>query len=195
MNYLAHFHLSFGDNDLVIGALLGDFVKGPLTGQYPPGIERGIRLHRKIDAFTDSHPELRETLAWFDPRFRRYGGIMLDIACDHFLSRHWERFDSLTLDEFSQRVYHILEQHPELPPAARFQAGRLIQYDVLNGFSDWRTVEAALHRVSARLRRDNPLPEAANVLERHYSALEEVFLAFYPQLVRHCHSVRRELAQ
>lgn len=191
MNYLAHFHLSDGNQDLLVGALLGDFVKGPLTGLYPCGIEQGIHLHRKIDAFTDQHRTLRDTLALFEPRFRRYGGIMLDIACDHFLSAHWSRFHHLSLPEFSNSVYATLDQAPQLPQAAQAQARRLVQYDVLSAFSDWQTVEAALHRVSARLQRDNPLPEAAAELERHYATLEAAFLAFYPQLVAHCETVRR----
>ena len=55
MNYLAHFHLAArlasergeeGDG-LLIGALLGDYVKGPLRGDYPDDWEEGIRLHRR----------------------------------------------------------------------------------------------------------------------------------------------------
>ena len=52
MNYLAHSHLAArlasergeeGDG-LLIGALLGDHVKGPLRGEYPDDVEEGIRL-------------------------------------------------------------------------------------------------------------------------------------------------------
>ena len=56
MNYLAHILLS-GDNlDIQVGGLLGDFVKGPLQGQYPEKVEQGIALHRKLDVYTDAQP-------------------------------------------------------------------------------------------------------------------------------------------
>ena len=54
MNYLAHFHLAGDDPAMIGGALLGDFVKGSLGGEYHRDLERGIRLHRRIDAFSDT---------------------------------------------------------------------------------------------------------------------------------------------
>ncbi|KKM01805.1 hypothetical protein LCGC14_1790730, partial [marine sediment metagenome] len=49
MNYLAHIYLSGDHPEVMVGGLLGDFVKGPLRGQLPRAIEEGIALHRKID--------------------------------------------------------------------------------------------------------------------------------------------------
>ena len=69
MNYLAHFHLSHGNDDWMTGALLGDFVKGPLKGERSKALEQGILLHRKIDAFTDRHPQLNATQQLFDPMY------------------------------------------------------------------------------------------------------------------------------
>ncbi|MGA2151478.1 MAG: DUF479 domain-containing protein, partial [Geobacteraceae bacterium] len=51
MNFLAHLYLSGDDPELLVGNLLGDFVKGRLSGNFPDGIERGIELHRRIDSF------------------------------------------------------------------------------------------------------------------------------------------------
>ena len=119
MNYLAHFHLSHGDDDLIVGALLGDFVKGPLKGERDRRIEQGILLHRKIDAFTDSHLALRETHQQFDPRYRRFAGIMTDVAFDFFLNQHWQRFHHQPLDQFCQHVYQLLSSADQLTPAAK----------------------------------------------------------------------------
>ena len=54
MNHLAHCFLSFGDEDILLGNFLGDFVKGHDWEKYPRGIQRGILLHRAIDSFTDN---------------------------------------------------------------------------------------------------------------------------------------------
>lgn len=191
MNYLAHFHLGYGDDGWLLGALLGDFVKGPLSGRFEAMVECGILLHRKIDAYTDTHSQLRSTQRLFDPRFRRYAGIMTDILFDHFLSLHWQRFHHLPLAEFSREIYSLLNG-PSLPvKAAQCQARRLIRYDVLTGFSHWPTVETALLRVADRLGRENPLMEAAPQLQRHYVELEQVFLAFYPQLIQYSETVKQ----
>ncbi len=193
MNYLAHFHLSAGDDALLVGALLGDFIKGPLPGRLPPGLERGVYLHRRIDAFTDTHPQLRQWQRQFRPEFRRYGGIMLDVLFDHFLSRHWTTFHHQPLDHFSAEVYALLQQHVQSPAAARDQAQRLVLHDVLGNYRHWPTVPAALERIHQRLQRHNPLDRAAAELEPYYAELEQTFLAFYPQLVAHCRQLRQEM--
>ena len=57
MNYLAHLFLSPHDEDWHLGSLLGDFVKGPIDTQletvHSQNVINGIRLHRKIDTFSD----------------------------------------------------------------------------------------------------------------------------------------------
>src|SRR3990167_1395012 len=78
MNYLAHLHLGGDAPAQLLGSLYGDFVKGPLAGQWPADIEAAIHLHRRIDVFTDNHPlqaqaraaepQLPERLALIAPR-------------------------------------------------------------------------------------------------------------------------------
>lgn len=195
MNYLAHFHLSYGDDELMIGALLGDFVKGPLTGAHPPGIEQGIVLHRKIDSFTDRHPEPLTCHRQFDPRFRRFAGIMTDVVFDHFLNIHWQRFHPQPLPEFSEQVFGLLENSNLLEGNARLQADNLSRYDVFVNYQHWETVEAALLRIGQRIRRDNPLDCAGAEMKLHYDELEQTFLNFYPQLQAHATEQRILFAQ
>ena len=61
MNFLAHLFLS-GENEKVkIGNFIGDFVKGNKLEEYDQEIQFGIRLHREIDSYTDSHPVVLES--------------------------------------------------------------------------------------------------------------------------------------
>lgn len=184
MNYLAHFHLARADDDWIVGALLGDFIKGPLRGAWPPGWEDGMRLHRRIDAISDSHPLRQRYARELTPEYRRYAGIMLDVCCDYLLSRHWHEFHDEPLPVFARRVYAVLARHQaELPAPAQRMAQRLIEYDVLGIFGRWNTVTATLERIGTRLRRSNPLATAGGELERHLPQLEQDFLVFYPELV------------
>ena len=97
MNHLAHFALAGEEEALVIGALLGDYVKGPLAGRLPAGIEAGVRLHRRIDGFTDSHPVPAALRSLFGPGERRLSGVLLDLYFDHLLVLHddLDRFGDL----------------------------------------------------------------------------------------------------
>ena len=56
MNYLAHVFLQRSSPELMVGGMLGDFVKGALGARYSPGVCAGIALHRAIDRYTDAHP-------------------------------------------------------------------------------------------------------------------------------------------
>jgi acyl carrier protein phosphodiesterase len=183
MNHLAHFHLSSDKRAWLLGGLLGDFVKGPLRGDYPGDWEQGIVLHRRIDSYTDSHPLWAELRGQFAPSYRRYSGIMLDIAADHFLIQHWQQFSDQPLEQFCQHIYQLLAEPHTLPEQAALLAQRLVEHQSLQSYQDWQGVEKALWHVSQRLRRSNPLADAGPELQRHYPQIEAIFLRFYPQLI------------
>lgn len=191
MNYLAHFHLaqqlaSRSDLDhqgLLIGGLLGDFVKGPLQGQYPQSWEVGIRLHRRIDALTDSHPRVSECLQKLPVNYRRYGGIMLDVCFDHCLSRHWHKLHPSSLSHFSQDCYQqILVHKNDYPRAANRQISFLAEYDVLNMMDNWHNIEAMLARIAKRIPRETPLSHCGPELAKLLPFIEQQFLKLYPAL-------------
>ncbi len=56
MNFLAHLYLSGNSEELLIGSFIADAVKGSNFEGYHPQVVKGIKLHRCIDTFTDSHP-------------------------------------------------------------------------------------------------------------------------------------------
>ena len=98
MNYLAHLYLAKDSTELMIGGILGDFVKGTLKDQYPNEIKQGIELHRKIDTYTDSHVMTRASRRLYSPERRRFAGIIVDLCYDHFLYRHWSTFSDTALE-------------------------------------------------------------------------------------------------
>lgn len=122
MNYLAHAHLSFGIPRVLVGNMISDYVKGKSQYLYSPEIQKGIRLHRSIDNFTDSHAVTREMKQVFKPAYGLYAGAFTDIVYDYFLANDSNEFASIPqLESFSTGTYEVLEQHAgELP--AGFQS-------------------------------------------------------------------------
>lgn len=196
MNHLAHFHLSWPREDLVVGALEGDFHRGPLPGMLSPALVEGVVLHRAVDGFTDGHPLLAEARRRFPEGTRRYAGIMLDLCFDHFLSRHWRDFCGISHSEFSREVYAMLRRGADdLSDPAQRAASWLEQNEVLTAYQHWRAVTAAAGRVGSRLSRANPLHLAGDILEPLLPELEDVFLAFYPELTRFSNNFIRQNAK
>jgi acyl carrier protein phosphodiesterase len=187
VNFLAHFHLAWPDEGLIAGGLEGDYCKGVLRGQLPTPLERGVKLHRAIDAYTDGHPLILQLRREFPPGLRRYAGILIDLCFDHYLSLHWTRFSTVSLSDFSAAVYRILDaQEGALSDDARRMTARLIEYDVLNLYQEWDTVTATAARIGQRFRRDNPFLDLERELSPSKGTLERTFLDFYPQLEVFC---------
>lgn len=187
MNYLAHFHLAQSEPALIAGALLGDYVKGPLKGTLPADVERGIRLHRKIDAFTDEYVLTQQLHAFFPGEFRRCSGIMLDLYFDHLLARNWHDYEQLPLVQFASRVHSALDDYqPLLPPTAKGFTQRLQQYDLLARYAQPATIDSALRHIAGKLRAPNPLANAMQHLSARDAELNAAFKVFYPALQAFC---------
>lgn len=182
MNYLAHLHLGGGQPHELLGSLYGDFVKGPLRGALPESIERGIRLHRRIDAFTDSHPVTLQARARFPVERRRMSGVLLDLFFDHCLALHWQDYADEPLQAFTARVYGVLEREPALPERLARIAPRMAAQDWLGSYRDFAVLEQVVWGMSRRLSRPQMLDGAMGELERLYEPLSEDFRQFYPEL-------------
>jgi acyl carrier protein phosphodiesterase len=79
LNFLAHLYLAELTDESLIGNFLGDFVKGTpesLRERFPEAVIRGIRKHRAIDVFTDSHRTFRKAKALLEPGRRRLPGCL-----------------------------------------------------------------------------------------------------------------------
>lgn len=183
MNFLAHFHLAWPDQGLVAGGLEGEYYKGPIRGDLPAGIERGVLLHRAIDAYTDSHPRIVALRSQFPAGLRRYAGILIDLSFDYYLSKHWELFSDMPLRDFHAAVYRALQasQH-HLSPASKRMLARMLEHDLLGMYTRWETVPAAAARIGERFKRGNPLAGIGQELMDSRELLEQGFVEFYPDL-------------
>ncbi len=184
MNYLAHLFLSNDSTDLIVGSLLGDFVKGALGDRYGEDVSRGIELHRRVDTFTDSHPLVRMSKNHIHATRRRFAGIAVDIFYDHFLAKNWSRYSTVSLKDFSHRVYRALEERSDLlPERLRQSLPLMIENDWLVSYRELRAIEAILVRTSQRLRRENPVAQTIVDLLVNYDDLETEFKKFFPDLI------------
>ena len=184
MNFLAHFHLAWPDEGLIAGGLEGDYYKGWLRGDLHPAIERGVKLHRAIDAHTDNHQLIAELRNHFPAKIRRYAGILIDISFDHYLTRHWATYSDLGRAEFTTAVYRALTaQQDHMGPGSRAMLARMLEHDILNRYEHWDAVPATAARIGERFRRGNPLLELESQMEPVRDKLEQTFLEFYPLLL------------
>lgn len=183
MNFLAHTLLSGPRPAMQIGGFLGDFVKGPLRGDYPPEIEAGIQLHRNIDGFSDTLPALQELHTLLPSRWRRYNGILSDVLYDHLLALHWQDYHPEPIDLFCNRFYqHLAQQQHLLPDRARRLGLLGLSEPWLQGYGRHSAIAQVLTRIGGRLRRPVPLQEALYDIEPQMPQYRATFEAVFPVL-------------
>ncbi len=198
MNYLAHLYLAEDSEESLLGNLLGDFVKGRLEDQYGAEIIKGIKTHRKVDAYTDQHPKFLESKMLLDPDLRRYAGIIVDLSFDHFLAKNWSQYSSIDLNEFTNRVYYILLKHENhLPAKLRQRMPYMIGDDWLGSYRNVDTIGLALNAISRRLgnrfERARIIKNGIHDIKSNYTHLEKNFSEFFPEVISFVNEYRKEL--
>lgn len=186
MNYLAHLLLAEQTAESLIGNLAGDFVKGRITDDVPPGIADGIRHHRRVDAFTDSHPSVAAFRRVLIPEHGHYARVIADVFFDHFLAIDFTRYSPEPLDAFLRRVYATIDPHiDELPGRLRIIYPRMRDDGWLESYQFIDGIRLALGGISHRLSRRPQLAPAVRFLEDAISRaeLERLFHEFFPDVI------------
>lgn len=181
MNYLAHLHLGGPQPAQLLGSLYGDFVKGRLQGQWPDEIERAIQLHRRIDAFTDSHPLVHAAKRRFRwaPAFRRRpaGRVLRPLP-----GARLERLRRRTAAAVRRAGLRHLRTASPLPERLARIAPRMAAQDWLGSYREFAVLREVLGGMSRRLSRPHLLDGSWEELAQRYDDLSADFRAFYPQL-------------
>lgn len=183
MNYLAHAYLSFNNDEILLGNMISDFVKGRKQYEYPREVLKGIKLHRAIDSFTDEHELTRKARQYFKPAVGAYSGAFVDVAYDHFLANDHRYFSELSLKSFSVEIYTKLDNYKALMPE-RFlfmfpymkEQNWLYNYRLLSG------MEQSFGGVVRRAAYLESSKGAYETFTANYFALQKCYTEFFPEL-------------
>lgn len=186
MNHLAHCYLSFGDEDLLLGNFIGDFVKGHTWENYPRPVQRGILLHRAIDSFTDNHPLTDRSVTRIRSLARRYAPPFVDILYDHLLALNWEKHTQQPFQAFADQTYAQLERRvAEMPPILQERLPKMLAGQFLHGYTRREGLDWVLQRFSTRLSGQFDIDSLSNLFFDQIEQFSEDFNGFFPDLVAH----------
>lgn len=184
MNHLAHALLSGAEPLVRLGGMLGDFLRGHIDPRLAEGVRRGVALHRAIDSFTDSHADIAAARRLFEPPYRRYAGILIDIWFDHLLARDFAIWSACPLPRFSDDLQTLLRAHDEsLPEGLRRFSRYMRARNLPAAYAQRQMIGEVLQGVGTRLRHANPLASGLDAISRVEPELDALFQRFFPQLV------------
>lgn len=187
MNYLAHFYLSQKNPGVVVGNLLGDFVKGRHFEHYPQDVYRGIVLHRFIDDFTDHFPGNAPTKQRLRPVTGKFAGVAMDLIHDHCLALTWPVWSEQALPDFVEWVHAAIEKEKDqLSPDAQLLVNAMKKYQWLLRYATFEGLENACYGLSKRIPHQTGLENVPRLFEEHKVFFLTEFERFFPEIVRAC---------
>lgn len=202
MNFLAHCLLAAQakpedealTEDLIAGAVLGDFVKGAVPSGWPITLQTGVRLHRRIDAHSNQMQGIRTSCNRFPKALRRFAPIFVDVIADHCLALAWTGHHHRALTEFSERCYRVISAHAHrVDERQQRYIDWMIEDDLLANYTSFDVMQRGLYSITRRLRREELNGQLADFVRSSLPALQADFLEYFPDLVSHAQTwVARE---
>jgi acyl carrier protein phosphodiesterase len=184
VNFLAHLYLSGNSEELLIGNFIADAVKGSNFEGFHPQVVKGIKLHRSIDAFTDSHPVFLQSKRRLVPHFDKYSGVLMDIFYDHFLAANWNSYHPTSLDIYAQDVYALMKRNTHhLPEHSKFMLPYMIKGNWLYNYAHFEGIQSTLNGLSRRTKFVSGMEKGVIYLQQDYALYEKEFAEFFPEIV------------
>ena len=183
MNFLAHAFLSFNDPEILVGNMISDFVKGKRQYDFDLKIQKGIKLHRQIDEFTDKHPATKKASAILKPIIGTYAGAFTDVVYDHFLAKDVHQFSDISLHLLAANTYSILELHESILPE---KFGKMLpfmkQQNWLVNYGKVTGIEKSFAGLARRAKFLDNSTMAYECFIDNYKAFETCYHLFFPEL-------------
>ena len=183
MNFLAHFHLSGDNEDIAVGNFLGDFIRGTNPKDLPLMMQKGLKLHRFIDEFTDAHPIVKQINKLLQPYFSKYTPVVSDVYFDYFLAAHFQDYSDRTLREYTYSVYDLMARKKSLMTerASRFYDFMIVR-DIFFEYGNKDGMQHVFNGLASRAKFKSNMSEGVSVLTKHEDEMYQLFKEFYPEL-------------
>lgn len=189
MNHLAHFFLSKEENEEVsIGNFIADFISNKEVAAFSDNIQKGIKLHRAIDTFTDAHPVVKQSTRRLHPFHHKYAPVIVDVYYDFLLAKNWQKFapPSVSIENFAENTYILLEKYCAIMPEKlqkrlplMIADNFLIQYTSLEGLQN------TFDRIGKYAAFQGNFGNASKHLNDFLTDFDNEFLVFFPELQQH----------
>jgi acyl carrier protein phosphodiesterase len=194
MNYLAHLYLSGDNHEIMIGNFIADHVKGRQIELFDSEIIKGIKLHRLIDEFTDSHKVVERSKIRLRSEFSKYAPVIVDVFYDHYLAVKWDQYHHEELTVYASNFYELLNRNNHRLP---LRTQQMIEYMIpQNWLLNYKTVvgiNKTLTGMSKRTKFESRMDEAAIYLDRYYAEFENEFNEYFEELRAYVSVVGGEL--
>ena len=190
MNFLAHVYLSGNNEQLILGNLIADAVKGKQIDNFSHDIVKGIKLHRLIDSYTDNHIVFKKSTNRLEPIYKKYASVIADIFYDHFLAKNYHKYSRISLSQTAHTAYNILIRNYDiLPPKSKRMLPYMTTQNWLEGYANLTDLQRVFNGMSRRASFISGMENAIFDLKKDYAAYETEFQLFFPDIINYTNKV------
>ncbi len=184
MNFLAHLFLSGENEDIIVGNMIADFIRNKEVANYSTAVQKGITIHRFIDRYTDNHPEVRKGTHRLQPHHHKYAPVVIDLFYDHLLVHNWERYSNETIENFSDKMYGVLEKRmEEMPEKLKRRLPNMIASDWLPKYGTDKGMQKVLEIMDQRTKFPSDFASGIEHLKADFARYNEEFNSFFPEMI------------
>ena len=179
----------------MIGNFIADHIKGNQFTHLDPTIQKGIKLHREIDTFTDSHKITRMSKRRLHKRYGLFAGIIIDIFYDHYLAKNWSNYSAIPLKIYVNSFYDLVYSYQEvLPEKTLKMIPYMIKYDWLFNYQYKEGIKNVLEGMNRKTNNKGQIDLAIHDLRKLDKDFEKDFELFFTDLQRFSHQKIKELS-
>lgn len=186
MNYLAHAYLSPEDPLILMGNLWGDLLRPKDYEFLKAEMLLGVKLHKKIDAFTDQHEGVDQINNLIRPYQGKYTPVVADVLMDFILSKFWHMFHEDTLEVYCLRKYKLVMNHLHLiPERLHPRITRMVENHWLESCKNRDQMDMTFKMLSRRASFENNIPNSMQAYGQHEPTMDRLFLIFFEDMRAH----------
>ncbi|MGI9547685.1 MAG: ACP phosphodiesterase, partial [Flavobacteriaceae bacterium] len=183
MNFLAHIYLSFDDKEITIGNFIADSIRSKNYKHLPLKVQKGVLLHRAIDTYTDTHHIPKKSSKRLHKNYGHYSRVIVDIFYDHFLAKNWKQYSEVSLGEYVEGFYDLLEvNYHLLPDNIKHMMPYMIADNWLLNYAKMDGIGRVLNGMNRRTQNKSKMNYAIVDLETYYTDFEAEFTSFFEEL-------------
>ena len=184
MNFLAHMFLTQTNKEHTVGNYIAEFIRNRDMVLFSDKIVEGIKLHRHIDHYTDTHPEVLKSTRKLRARHQKYAPVVIDVFYDYILSKNWDKFSEIDMRSFADKIYVYLNEYSDqFPIHLQNITSRMIADDFLLQYGTQSGIEKTFRRIGRRAKFKSNFETAFEDLENDYDEINDGFLRFFPDLI------------
>ncbi|MFL5729897.1 MAG: ACP phosphodiesterase [Cytophagaceae bacterium] len=183
MNFLTHLFFSTDSVDNTRGLIIGNTAKENHLSKYNLDILKGIALDMQISNFSEDNPAFNNSRQRINSKYLAFSSFLVNIFYDHLLAKNWDKYSTVSMEEFSGKIYETITTHRNsFPYKIRKFAPEMVRNKWIEGIKSIEGTHQYINSISKNERFSKNLDQALFELTENYQDYRNDFEEYFAAL-------------